>query len=753
MKLIIAEKPKVAQKIADALSDSSVQRKKGKGQSYYFEFEKNGENIAVAPAVGHLYSLEESKKSNTYPVFDIEWRPAYEISKDSDYTKGYVQTIEMLAKDADEIIIACDYDVEGSLIGYNAMRYAGHRDVGTRMKFSSLTKEDLVNAYTERGDLDLANALAGESRHILDWYYGINLSRALMSAVRSTGKFQVMSIGRVQGPALKLLAEKEKSIKAFIPTPYWELTCEIDKIRFKHEKQKFTDQNEAKTTFELSKNPPQKITEITKKPFIQKPNPPFDLTSLQVEAYKQFKFPPQQTQAIAQTLYENSMISYPRTSSQKLPAKLGLDKIILILSKQAAYAPLCQKLIHKKLFTPFEGKKEDPAHPAIHPTGQHAAVGAREQKVYDLIVKRFLSCFAPDATRESQKVVALCGTQNYTTNGARTIENGWFEFYAPYLKLEEVTLPAWTLGQAVNATDFKMEEKMTQPPKRFTPASIISELEDRNLGTKATRATIIETLFKRGYLTGTKSIEVSSFGLSVANVMDKYAPEIMDEELTREIEKEMEAIQEDPIHAKNVVENGKKILTKTLEKYKPHEKDVGKELTGGLADARAEASQLGPCPTCKTGTLRKILSRNKKWFAGCSGYPNCTQTYPLPQMGLIESTGKACEHDGSPIIKVIRKGKRPFEMCVAVGCPSKASWGAYKKPLQAAKPESAATKSATATTAKSAPTATASLATTSKSASNTATNSTTTSKSKSGAVAKTPSAKKPRKTSSKKKVE
>ncbi|MFH1306148.1 MAG: DNA topoisomerase I [Candidatus Micrarchaeota archaeon] len=693
MKLIIAEKPKVAQKIAEALADGEAQRKKGKGQAYYFLFTRNAEEIAVAPAVGHLYSLTEKQKSSSYPTFEIEWRPAFEIEKGHEYTKGYVDTIEMLAKDADEIIVACDYDIEGSLIGFNAMRYAGHRETGSRMKFSALTKDDLLEAFSNRSELDIENALAGESRHILDWYYGINLSRALMSAIRSAGKFQVMSIGRVQGPALKLLAEREKKIQAFNPIPYWELTCIIDKIKFRHEKQKFFDKAEAITVFGDSEPPPHKINSIQKKPFNQFPNPPFDLTSLQIEAYKQFKFPPKQTQSLAQTLYENSLISYPRTSSQKLPPKLNLSNIISLLSKQNEYSVLCRQLIEKKLFKPREGKKSDPAHPAIHPTGQFAQVGTREKKLYDLIVKRFLACFAPHAERESQKVVALCNNQNYNTTGSRTTSPGWFEFYKPYVKLEEITLPPWQEGQEVSPEHFKMEEKETQPPKRFTPASIISELEHRNLGTKATRANIIDTLFKRGYLKGPKSIEVSPFGLSVVDVMNKYAPDILDEDLTRSIEVEMDAIQKKEIEPSRVIADGRTILEKTLEKYKEHEADVGKELSIALTGARKEASMLGTCPKCGKN-LRRIMSRNKKQFVGCTGYPNCTQTYSLPQMALIEPQNRICEKCNTPIIKVIRKGRRPFEMCLESTCETKANWGKYPKKTFAKKPS--AKKSAAA---------------------------------------------------------
>jgi DNA topoisomerase-1 len=653
-----------------------VAKKKGKGQSYYFLIKRKGVDIAVAPAVGHIYGLAEKNKSGyNYPVFDVEWKPAYEIEKEAEYTKGYIETLKELGKKADEIIIACDYDIEGSLIGYNALKYACAKNEadGRRMKFSALTAADLLEAYENRQELDVQNAQAGEVRHILDWFYGINLSRALMGAIKSAGKFHIMSIGRVQGPALKILVEKEKAIEQFVPTPYWELVCKIDSVEFKHQKGKFDKKEEAIAALAASKQGPHYIESVEKKPFEQNPNPPFDLTSLQVEAYRQFKYSPTATLEMAQALYEQSMISYPRTSSQKLPAKLNLEKIVRELARQQEYSKLCSQLIIEHRFKPFEGKKDDPAHPAIHPTGQQGKVGEREKKLYDLIVRRFLACMAQPAQRESHKVLAKCGSEIYSAAGVRTVNAGWFEFYKPYLKLEETALPEWKSGQRVQAYDFKILDKMTQPPKRFTPASIISELEDRNLGTKATRAVVIDTLFKRGYLSGRSSIKVTSFGRAVCEIMGKYSPEILDEELTRQIELEMEAIQQKHIHPNAVIEDGKRILTKILQHFRERENEIGQELLSALAGAREEERKLGPCPVCHN-ELKKIVLSGGRQFVGCSGYPSCKQTYPLPSKAKIEATGKVCEKCNTPIVRVIRNAKRPFEMCLLPTCPTKKDW-------------------------------------------------------------------------------
>jgi DNA topoisomerase-1 len=680
MQLIIAEKPKVAEKIAYALAeDKKPIKHKGYGQASYYEIERNGQKILVAAAVGHLYSLDEKNKSSSYPVFEIEWCPAYKVNKKSNYTKDYIKTIEELAKKVQEVIIACDFDIEGSLIGYNVLRFSSKRSNGKRMKFSSLTKEELIDAFENRMNFDIENALAGEARHILDWFYGINLSRALMSAIKSSGRFQIMSIGRVQGPTLNILGTREIEIKNFKPTPYWEISAFVDKIKFLHEKEKFFDKKEAEEVLRRSSIPPWKIEQIIVKEFKQKPNPPFDLTDLQLEAYRVFKFSPFQTQNLAQNLYENSMISYPRTSSQKLPQKLGLSKIIEKLSAQKEYEHLAKKLLDEKRFKPHEGKKTDPAHPAIYPTGIVIKdIGEKEKKLYDLIVKRFLACFAPDATKSSNKVILNCNQEKYFVQGVKIIQKGWIEFYQPYYKEEEIELQKWTAGQEVKVEKFTIEEKLTKPPKRYSIASIISELEKRMLGTKATRAVVLETLFKRGYLKGKKAIEVTPFGLAVLDILKKYSPEILDEELTREIEKKMDLIQQKAIEQQQVIEEGKNILTKILEKFKRKEIEVGTELNNGLKDAQNQNSILGTCPKCK-GQLKILTFQKGKQFVGCSNYPNCDQTYPLPQYAKIQATSKICPHCHSPIVTVIRKGKKTFSMCLDPNCPTKKDWNKENK--------------------------------------------------------------------------
>ena len=408
--------------------------------------------------------------------------------KKADFTKRYYDLLLSLAKNAGAITVATDYDVEGEVIGLNVVRFIGNQKDASRMKFSTLTDKELNESYEEKfPTLDWGQAIAGETRHYLDWFYGINLSRALMNALRSIGKFKIMSIGRVQGPALNLIVQKERQILGFKSQPYWQvfITLENPKIELQHNKDIFK-----KADLEKFKNLKGKIASVSTQKKQQEipPNPPFNLTTLQTEAYRIFGINPGKTLQLAQSLYLAGLISYPRTSSQKLPPSINYREILSNLA--AKYH--AEKLITRK--TPVEGKKTDPAHPSIYPTGNSGNIGEDERKIYDLIVKRFLSLFCEDAIIENKIITAECNNLIFNARGSIITNKGWFNIYP--IKISESDLP--DVNGKIKISDLKTIEKETQPPRRFSPASLVSELEKRNLGTKATRASILDTLYQRG---------------------------------------------------------------------------------------------------------------------------------------------------------------------------------------------------------------------------------------------------------------
>jgi DNA topoisomerase-1 len=680
--LIIAEKPSVALRLAMALGGGKQEQKHTDERVSYFEIKSGKDTTFVAAAVGHLFTIRQRDKTRGYPVLDIEWAPSHSVSSFSEYTKKYLDTLVSISKKCDKFINACDYDTEGTVIGTNIIKFLGRgslEDKAKRMKFSTTTTEDLVDAYKHMTPLDMDNFYAGEVRHMLDWLWGINLSRALTHALagRSFGG-KSLSIGRVQGPTLALLARHEISIEKFVPKPFWRLNVVIQDTEFFNSRGDITDRNVASAAYEKTKQFSQKglIESIDATERKVNPYPPFDLTSLQMESSRALRIDPSRTLAIAQSLYERSYISYPRTSSQKLPATLGLQRIISDISKNPNYEALAKMLIKARKFTPKEGAKTDEAHPAIFPTGvTPQGVTEEEARLYDLITKRFLGCFADAATVARLRVVADFNGEKYVANGARVTDKGWLEFY-DYTKLEERELPTFTKGARVSAMKVDMNEMKTQPPKRYSKATLISELEKRNLGTKATRASILDTLFKRNYIEGT-SLKATKFGMSVYEALEKNCKMIVDEKTTRTLEDDMESIAKHQKTEQEVLQEGKDMLLEALKTFDEHKEQIAEE----MRKAQYESEVLGKCPK-DGGSLVVRKSRAGKTFAACANYPKCMNTYSLPQNALIQPTGKTCEHCHTPIIKVIRRAKRLFEMDLDPKCVTKKDWSPFGEQIQ-----------------------------------------------------------------------
>ena len=874
--VIITEKPDASRRIAEALAENkSLKVYTDENKVTYYEFERKGKKHVVVCAVGHLFNLSPKNKGNgwVYPIFDCEWKPSFEVRKDAEFSKKYFNVVASMTRNSSEFIVATDYDLEGSVIGYNILRFlAGVKD-GRRMKFSTLTKEELIESYqTMQPHLDFQQIEAGLTRHELDWLWGINLTRALTLALKNyQGKgFSILSTGRVQGPTLAMLLEREIEIRKFKPTPFWEIQVhvKVDNKEFvaAYKKGKVWKKEEADKVVSGCKGKKAVIENITKKKYKQVPPVPFNTTDLQSEAYAQFKFSPTQTLSIAESLYQAGIISYPRSASQKLPPSIGYEKILKAMSSVKTYAPFAEELLKSGKLVPKEGPKDDPAHPCFPPdarfslnpngsmsfedlsnlviewkwdeekksyfgrlskpvkvlafdcennsiatseivgcwktpynknlikivttsnesielTGNHPIMvldaegihfkeasklkkhdiilsrqydniaedrilakesfsplvppgltfqevkeittgrkvdfvfdleiakyhtffvsgflvhncvypthevpdlkklTPQQKKLYDLIVRRFLAVFGKDATRESNTVILDVNGHKFVIVGKRTIEPGWTKYYEPYLAREEIILPELKVGEVLEITKVEQLAKETQPPARYSQGSIIKELEKRNLGTKATRAEILQTLYDRRYIIG-KSIQVTKLGEAVTKALKEYSPKILSEDLTRKFEKEMDEVYNGKKKREEVVEEAKETLKEILEEFKANEKKIGKKLLEGLQEARKEERRIGVCPNCGS-ELRIIRSkRTGLFFVGCSGYPKCKTAYPLPHNARIQATGKVCEKCGTPIVQVFRKGKRPFRMCLDPKCETKKDWN--KKKAQKSKQE------------------------------------------------------------------
>ena len=450
-----------------------------------------------------------------------------------------LREISEISKNASGFIHACDYDQEGEVIGYNILEYACHHkySISKRVKFSSLTDEEIVQSFNNLLPPNEKLKDAGTSRHMIDFIYGINLSRALTNSVKKKDSseenkkgYQQLSIGRVQGPTLAFVVEREKEIENHIFEPYWNVTADFEKnnqiIKTYYNPLRIDSKSTAENIISSCKNQLGIVTDINIQKTSIKPPIPFNLGDLQKEAYRLFRFTPSYTLSIAEKLYLAALISYPRTSSQKLPSSINYEKIIKSVSKQdsnilhqnssygnktksiLSYSEISLKLLANKFLKPNEGRETDPAHPAIYPTGQKPKQNLEDSeiKLLDLIIRRFLSSFGEQAS-VSQISITITVKDKFTFKAEekKILFEGWIEYYRPYFDLSGFvnldSLSFLKTNDILKNVKMDLVEKFTQPPPRYNQSTLLQKMEREKIGTKATRSEIISTLFKRNYIT------------------------------------------------------------------------------------------------------------------------------------------------------------------------------------------------------------------------------------------------------------
>ena len=678
--LVITEKPRAAQRIAHILKQEDLTAHTV-GSSTYYELERQKERLFVVSALGHLYNLKEKRPSafKRYPTFSVYW--AKNTGRGRKGVPELIELIGEISSGVDEVVVATDYDIEGSIIGFNTVRFACGEDAvskASRMKFSSLTKDEILDAYENRTDhLDMGQTIAGMTRHVLDFVWGINLTRILTLSARDVSGFHnTISVGRVQGPALRFMVNRERKVLSYIPLPYWEMRATLDirgeRVEAGFAKGKLDNMRLSETILGEVRGHDGQVTSVKRSLRRYGVRPPFDLTALQSQAYSNFKFAPSRTMRIAAGLYLEGMITYPRTSSQKFPPTLDHREILEGLSKIRGYKKLAKKVLSFKELKPKEGKKTDPAHPAIHPTGTVAERTLRpdERKVFDLIVRRYLACFSDPVVKENVKVVVGIGAHDFFFTGSRIAEMGWLEFYGKYSGIRGKDVPIVEPGETVEVAQLVLEEKYVSPPARFNQRSLLVKMEEEGIGTKTTRAGIIDTLIRRRYVVG-EQMRVSELGLKLVETLEESAPQIISVKLTREMQQSLDRIYEQDSDAEGVLLDALDRVLSAIRDLRAIRKPMGEELDRAVHKVLRSQRILGTCPDCKTGTLMIIRSRRTgKRFVGCSNYSEgCRASMPLPQSGVILSS-KDCEFCGWAIIKV-KFTNRFLTSCVNLDCESR----------------------------------------------------------------------------------
>lgn len=581
-KLLIVESPTKAKKIDQYLSDVG--------------------NYKVVASVGHIRDLPKSNKK----AIDIEggFIPHYEISAGKEKV---ISEIKSLVKKADEVLLATDPDREGEAIAWHLKEVLKLKNP-KRVVYYEITKEKIVEAIQNSRYIDDNLKQAQEARRVLDRLVGYDLSGIIWKKVRYG-----LSAGRVQSPALRIIMERERQIRAFIPETFWV----IDAIFDDGKKHKIpasceADLKDIKTVEDIlikAKKEKWQIVDIKKTQAKRAPKPPFTTSTIQQSASTRLGYSPSKTMMLAQKLYEAGHITYMRTDSTNLSAQ-AIGEIQKYITKEFGASYIQTRSFNKK------SKNAQEAHEAIRPTdmsAQSKGMNDEQKRLYDLIWRRTIASNMIDAQIMRTKIsfnTVTNSVPNFVSNGQIIIKDGWL-LIDPKAKSEEVTLPDVQIKQSVELENIQETKKETQPPGRYSEAGLVKELEKRGIGRPSTYASIIKTLIDREYVTKeNKALVPSDTGDVVSSFLEDNFATYISDTFTAEMENELDEIAE-----------GKRGYKKTLKDfYSVFKKEVE------LKDKLDKATTLGKsdefkCPKCGSGMDIK-LGRGGK-FLSCDKYPDC----------------------------------------------------------------------------------------------------------------------------------
>jgi DNA topoisomerase-1 len=669
MRLIISEKANTAKKIAQFLSEGSVREGKHRSVPHH-TFTWTGEETVSVGLKGHVLNPEYPEEYSNWQKVEPRQLIDAEILK-AVSEKGVAQAITSLSKKADSVVIATDFDREGELIGVEALSLVFEAnpkliDHVERARFSALTPGEVGRAFDELMQVSNDLADAGEARQDIDLIWGATLTRWVSRATKRYGS-AFLSVGRVQSPTLVLIAERERERRAFVPEPYWELEVGLrngEPFTVRHQTERFWDEARAKSAYE---NVTDKATvvEVQQKSATRKPPTPFNTTAF-LTAAANIGISPSRAARIAEDLYTDGYISYPRTDNTVYPRSLDLREVLGYLGSVEGVGPHAERLLSQEGLSPTRGKKETTDHPPIYPTGPASRESMRDDrwKIYQLVVRRFLATLSAQAKTLRTTLRFDSGGEPLVTGGTVVTEEGWLGVY-PYSRRPDEEIPNLSEGDVVQVTDKQILSKETQPPGRYGAGRLINVMEDLGLGTKATRPNIIQNLYDRGYVHDDPLVPTEK-GMAVAQALTDFASEIASHEMTAQLERSMDEISEGRISKDTVVDSSREVLRKVYDHLQSSETEFADIVWEGI---RTDET-IGTCPESGHDLIIRRNRKSRKRFVGCTGYPDCKVTYPLPQRGEIIPLGTLCDACGSPEIKVLG-GRRPWVTCINMDCPKK----------------------------------------------------------------------------------
>jgi DNA topoisomerase-1 len=714
MRLIVTEKNNSAKKIADILSGGTAKEDATYKVPFYTWADPDGEQMSVG-LKGHVMSPAFPEGYSNWQQTDLHDLIDAELTKEPT-DKNVVKAVRKLAKDADEVVIATDYDREGELIGLEALEQildvnptiggdgddVNGRPPIKRARYSALTKDEIERAFNDLDQLSYDLADAGAARQDIDLIWGATLTRAVSLATRRFGS-NFLSVGRVQSPTLALIVERELERRAHVPKPYWELFARFahpdGAFEAHHATDKFWDKAEAESALASTKSPGV-VKEVSSRKNTRKPPTPYNTTAFTTDASSRLGITPANAMRIAEDLYMDGFISYPRTDNTVYPASLPTRELVSSLVRIPEFSAAAS-LLEGKL-TPTRGRKESTDHPPIYPT-QALHPGALEgpkRRVYELVARRFLATFSPPMITESTRADIEAGSESYFVRGSVVVDPGYAAIYT-YARSADEEIPKLEQGQELALEgDPWLVDKETQPPPRISQGKLVEMMEERGLGTKATRADIIQKLYDRGYVFSNPP-EPSETGIAMYRAFHDHVPRVATPEMTAELEHDMDQIAAGQTSKDEVLEISREMLHSTTAALQEEREELAKTIWAGMDEDKF----LGPCKVCEEAgrrhedgspnRLRIIELKGGKRMYGCEGWnrddpespDSCQVSGPLPGRGYelwrLEERCSICGERPRLTVKGFRG--RPWKLCLNDDCPSMVEMREKRAERQAAR--------------------------------------------------------------------
>ncbi len=666
--LVVSEKFNTALRIAIVLSDGRMKRSRVEGTPV-FEFERPDGPYAVVGLRGHIVELDYPKELSQWSLDSLprllETPPHKTVTE-----RGIVTTLQHLVRNFDRVIIATDFDREGELIGLECLELLQkvHPEIAVaRARYSALTRDAIEQSFAHLEQLDHALAEAAESRQEIDLVWGALLTRFLSLTSGQRGR-SFLSAGRVQTPTLALLVERDQVIKEFTPTPFYEIvgtgTKGQEEFRLAHAHGIWEKKDDAERVLRRVEGADHGVVrEFSEETTQRRPPVPFSTTLFVAESTR-LGLGAAAAMRIAEDLYTQGLISYPRTDNTVYPRGLGLRSLVEKF-RDSPFGEAAEFVLAQPSFRATRGRTETTDHPPIYPTGVVDPKKLRPDhaKVYELVVRRFLATLAPDAIGWARRTRVEVNGEPFEAKGHRVTEPGWYRVY-PYSEPDTAPLPVLTVGETVAVRDVRLVESQTKPPRRYTQGSLIQEMERLGLGTKSTRHDVLQKLFDRRYVMQ-RQLEPTATGIAVTEALGAYAPVITRPEMTHRLEEDMAQVAESKKPKTDVLAESREMLREAYSLLASNSEGVKETLTGALDRQHF----VGPCPKCG-GALRLARSpRGARWVQCVNNPASCTATYALPSAGFVEPAPEfLCGTCKVPRVKITFRGQRPDLYCINPEC-------------------------------------------------------------------------------------